>query len=192
MKDSFLMSNREEPRRGNREWNGACANQTQNAEPPGKEPHGNHRPTTLRNERIRGFWFLVAHILLEFPARRVAIAYDDLKGNLWWGGIVNIIVGLIFLPVCMLMGLIQVAIVNAIDLVRVLFSRCFNTLFMFTSANFINPKALAKLLIPSPTSPNQGNNENSMRWLVLPFNNVRPLKRLLSKMEKIRDDSKAS
>lgn len=75
------------------------------------------------------FWFLMVYILLELPARRVAIAYNILRRDkLTWIEYMHVVLGFIFLPFCVIFSLIQVMACNIIDFVKLLFSKCPRTL----------------------------------------------------------------
>ncbi|RYO97066.1 hypothetical protein DL765_011364 [Monosporascus sp. GIB2] len=130
MKHSVLMQKREDR---NKETHDEEAKGSQISRPAGKDGfgndhgqrlHGRYRPTTPRTESTWRFGFLVAYILLEFPAGRVAAAYDVLKSpSLTWMGFVNVALGVLFIPFFVASGLIQIGVFNAIDLLRLLFDK---------------------------------------------------------------------
>ncbi|RYP92831.1 hypothetical protein DL770_001002 [Monosporascus sp. CRB-9-2] len=137
---------------------------------PGERLYGHYRPVTPRTEYTWRFGFLVAYLLLEFPARRVAAAYDVLKSpSLTWIGFVHVALGVVFIPFFVASGLIQIGVFNAIDLLRLLF-------------------ALIAWLAPAPPSLDQDSFRDSMKWLALPFDNLRPLRNVKLRMDKKRAD----
>ncbi|RYO91987.1 hypothetical protein DL766_006126 [Monosporascus sp. MC13-8B] len=176
MKHSILMQKREDR---NKEIHDEEAKGSHISRPAGKDGfskdhgqrlHGRYEPITPRTEYTWRFGFLVAYILLEFPARRVAAAYDVLKTpSLTWIGFVDVALGVVSIPFFVVFGPIQICVFNAIDLLRLLF-------------------ALVGWLVPAPPSLDQDSFKDSMRWLALPFDNLRPLRNIKLLVDKKRAD----
>lgn len=91
---------------------------------PNETRKGRSRTKALQAQDTSRFWFLIAYILLELPARRVAIAYDVLKGPRFTGvGFVHVVLGVLFLMPCVLSGVLQIVVINTMDLLRLLFGK---------------------------------------------------------------------
>lgn len=129
MKHSILVLEGKE--RNERKYDEEAKGETQDGSPEVKgdirqNPDGAHRehyrPNSLRRQNSWRFWFLVAYILLEFPARRVAIAYDVLKcPGFSWVGLVHVVLGVLFVVPCVLSGLMQIVVLNVLDMLKLLF-----------------------------------------------------------------------
>ncbi|KAI1373906.1 hypothetical protein F4677DRAFT_427594 [Hypoxylon crocopeplum] len=127
-----------------------------------KRHNENYGPKSLEN--ASQFWFLVAYVILEFPARRVAIAYDVLShGKPTLIGGLNVMLGILCLPFCVIVWLTQVGVCNAMDLFKLLFD-------------------LAIWFLPS-SKPDDTSLKRYMKWIALPLDNLRPMKGLGSKLK---------
>ncbi|OHE95463.1 hypothetical protein CORC01_09196 [Colletotrichum orchidophilum] len=70
-------------------------------------------------------WFWVAYIFIDLPARRVLVAYSDLKAPKLkrWITYVHVIIGVIVLPVLLISRLLQFFVCIAMDLVQLAWGR---------------------------------------------------------------------
>ncbi|KAI1858954.1 uncharacterized protein JN550_012312 [Neoarthrinium moseri] len=128
-----------------------------------------HRRVGPSRKKSWHAWFWLRYFLIEFPARRVASAYRDMRSRrfTWMTGL-NGIGGIILLPWCIIVFLAQIVGANLVDLSRTL----------WLSARFLYQKYSQK------EDPFEG----QMRLLLKPDHHVRPLKSVNKEIEKKIDD----
>lgn len=79
----------------------------------------------LGTEIFPRFWFLVVYAILELPAKQVATAYNILaNGTPKFADCLYIALGVVCLPFCLVIWLVQIVACNAIDLFGVLLGKC--------------------------------------------------------------------
>jgi hypothetical protein len=80
-----------------------------------------HQYTHPKSPNKWHLWFWVVYVLVELPARRVATAYTSLKeGRRTLRGCLNVILGILMLPWCILVWILQVVVLNLADLFGVI------------------------------------------------------------------------
>ncbi|KAK6075870.1 hypothetical protein SCUP515_05691 [Seiridium cupressi] len=73
-----------------------------------------------KNKNSWHLWFWVIYILIEVPVNRTALAYAALKGELSPAAVLNVILGILVLPWCILVWIFQLILLNLIDFIRLL------------------------------------------------------------------------
>ncbi|KAK2773198.1 hypothetical protein CKAH01_13616 [Colletotrichum kahawae] len=109
------------------------------------------------------FWFWVGYVFIELPARRVLMAYYDLKhprilqGSMYF----RMTVGILLLPIFLVSFLFQLVLINTFDTVRSILSRvdCLKTTMNSTHGE---QDENAKFV------------ENHLDWLAYPMKRYRP------------------
>lgn len=83
---------------------------------------GHSQPAAAEMERKQPRWYLwfwLTYVLIEKPARRVSMAYKDMKDQRWTVATgASVVVALFLLPYCLCVWLVQVVTYNVIDLTK--------------------------------------------------------------------------
>lgn len=75
------------------------------------------------------FWFWLAYLLIELPARRVLLGYAALKDQtLNWTACYNVLIGILLLPFCIISWVLQVIVYNFLDVFKFLWGKLHSTI----------------------------------------------------------------
>ncbi|KAF9875003.1 hypothetical protein CkaCkLH20_07697 [Colletotrichum karsti] len=148
-----------------------------------ENPSGSNRPgspsrasrvTKARDEQISWwFWFWLAYFFIEFPARRVLVAYRSLskKEVTKWTTYVHVIIGVLILPVFIVSFILQLLVYNVVDFAKYLWE----ALMQYMESH----------------DPNETKNfERHLNWLTYPMDpKCRPFKGKLQELKKSKDEA---
>jgi hypothetical protein len=102
--------------------------ETKAAGPDGRTPQQTGLPFSTSLKRrlpsIDRHWYLsfwISYLFMELPVRRVLLAFDTMKANpLSLAAVPRVVTGVVLLPVCIVSWLVWFCVVNAVDVLRLL------------------------------------------------------------------------